>query len=74
MSGMACAERPLRRCERAAVHAKKEKARLWRVRNGSFAGSREGWHTPKRKNKVVACAERPLRRCERAAAHAKKEK
>ena len=25
MSGLACAERPLRRCERVAVHAKKEK-------------------------------------------------
>lgn len=25
MSGLTCAERPLRRCERAAVHAKKEK-------------------------------------------------
>ena len=25
MSGMACAEQPLRRCERVAVHAKKEK-------------------------------------------------
>ena len=95
---MACAERPLRRRERAAVHAKKEKqgcgvcgaptsplrkgggtrqkrkARLWRVRNGSLTSSREVWHTPKKKSKVVACAERPLRRCERAAVHAKKEK
>ena len=26
MSGLACVERPLRRCERVAVHAKKEKA------------------------------------------------
>ena len=25
MSGLTCAERPLRRCERVAVHAKKEK-------------------------------------------------
>ena len=79
---VACAERPLRRCERAAVHAKKKKqgcgvcgtacslvqeksgtrqkgkARLWRVRNGSLTSSREVWHTPKRKSKVVACAER----------------
>ena len=74
MSGMACAERPLRRCERAAVHAKKEKVRMWRVRNGSFAGSREGWHTPKGKSKDVACGERLVRWFKRSLAHAKKEK
>ena len=74
MSGLTCAERPLRRCERVAVHAKKEKrgcgvcgAPPWPLRKG--VGTR-----PKRKSKVVACAERPLRRCERAAVHAKKEK
>ena len=41
MSGMTCAERPLRRCERVAVHAKKEKrgcgvcgAPPWPLRKG----------------------------------------
>ena len=71
---VACAERPLRRCERAAVHVKKGKARLWRVRSGPFAVARERWYTPKKKSKVVACAEHPLSRCERVAVHAKKEK
>ena len=74
MSGLTCAERPLRRCERAAVHVKKGKARLWRVRSGPFAVARERWYTPKKKSKVVACAERPLCRCERVAVHVKKEK
>ena len=71
---VACAERLVRWFKRRLAHAKKEKARLWRVRNGSFTGSREGWHTPKGKSKDVACGERLVRWFKRSLAHAKKEK
>ena len=74
MSGLACAERPLRRCERVAVHAKKEKQGC-DVCGAPTSPLRESGGTrQKRKSKVVACAERPLRRCERVAVHVKKEK
>ena len=71
---VACAERPFRRCERVAVHAKKEKQGCG-VCGAATSPLRKGGGTrQKRKSKVVACAERPFRRCERAAVHAKKEK
>ena len=43
-----CAERPPRHLQRTKVHAKKEKASLWRVRSAQQANVREQKHLPKK--------------------------
>ena len=69
-----CAERGVRRIERAPAHAKEGKVRKRRVPGDAVADERERLHTPKRKSKEMTCSERRSRRFERSSAHARKKK
>ncbi len=53
-----CAERGVRRIERAPAHAKEGKVGKRRVPGDAVADERERLHTPERKSKEMTCSER----------------
>ena len=69
-----CAERGVRRIERAPAHAKEGKVRKRRVPGDAVADERERLHTPERKSKEMQCTDRRSSRLKRTTAHAKKKK